>query len=376
MSIGKQKFLSILLLNICFFSLFGCQTPHKEVIHEQKIAAVKQPIEIAILMPLTGENSALGKQYNALIKMGLDDGLQTYSHVTSYDGSNEKQVLAAMEKIIARKTKIILGPLYSNLTTLIANKAKAHNIIVITMSNNPVLADDKLLVFGHAPLKQLTKIINYFADNNYKHFIALLPAGQYSHTVNQVIQNILIQKNATLVRSEFYSTFPEAIEKSVATVAASVDNLNEREDVPTKPVIYISDDSKNIPLLFASINKHNLAKKAIIIGDNRIDVDYPEPIDITFTGSLNILNSTIAEKAKNIGIPHLTFMHTMAYDLGKLTAKYMGTEFTQGRFLSAINTQSPYIGSSGNIHFIDSIAQREYDIITKENNIYTTLSNN
>lgn len=374
MNIIKQKLLNILLLSICFIPLFSCQTAKKVIVEKQ--VTVKQPVEIAILMPLTGENAAVGKQYNALIKMGLEDGLQTYAHVTSYDGANEKQVLAAMEKIIARKTKIILGPLYSNLTTLISPKAKEHDIMIITMSNNPVLADSKLFVFGHAPSKQLTKIIKYFADTDYKNFIVLLPAGQHSHTSNQLIQNILIQKNATLVRSAFYSNVPESIEKAVVTVSASVDNLNEREEISTKPVIYISDDSKNIPLLFDSINKHNLDKKAIIIGDNRIDIDYPEPINIIFTGSLNILNNKVVEKAKNIGISHLSFMHSMAYDLGRMTAKYMGTDFKQGRFLSTINNQSPYIGVSGNIHFTDSIAQREYDIIKKENHIYSTIANN
>ncbi len=374
MNIIKQKLLNILLLSLCFFSLFSCQTPKKVIVEEQIV--VKQPVEIAVLMPLTGENAVVGKQYNALIKMGLEEALQTYAHVTSYDAANEKQVLSAMEKIIARKTKIILGPLYSNLTTLIAPQAKAHDIIVITMSNNPVLADNKLFVFGHAPSKQLTKIIKYFADSDYKNFIVLLPSGQHSHTSNQLIQNILIQKNATLVRSEFYSNLPESIEKAVNIVSASVDNLNEREETSTKPIIYISDDSKNIPLLFASITKHNLDKKAVIIGDNRIDIDYPESINIMFTGSLNILNSKVVEKAKNIGINHLSFMHSMAYDLGRMTAKYMGTDFKQGRFLSTINSTSPYIGISGNIHFIDSIAQREYDIIKKENNIYSTFSNN
>ncbi|KAJ6644895.1 putative tRNA-dihydrouridine synthase [Pseudolycoriella hygida] len=256
--------------------------------------------------------------------MGLKDGLQAYVHTTSYDGSNEPQVRRAMEKIIERKTKIILGPLYSNLTSLIAAQAKAHNIIVITMSNNPALADTKLLVFGHAPLKQLTKIINYFADAEYKNFIALLPAGRHSHTVNQVIQNILIRKNSTLVRSEFYSPLPESIEKAIATVSASVDNLNEMEDTSTKPVIYIADDPTNVTLLFNSINKYNLDKKAVIAGDHRIDIDYSEPINITFPGSLNILNSKVIEKAKNMGINHVSFMHSMAYDLGRITARAIG----------------------------------------------------
>ncbi|MDN3031122.1 MAG: penicillin-binding protein activator [Candidatus Tisiphia sp.] len=370
----KQKFLNITLSFMCLVSLFSCQSNKEAIVTPTTKEVVQETLEVAILMPLTGENSTLGRQYNQLIKMGLEDGLKTYVHVTSYDGSNEQQVLAAMDKILARKTKIILGPLYSNLTSLIANKAKTHNIFIITMSNNPVLADQKLLVFGHAPSKQLTKIINYFADNDYKNFIALLPSGRHAQTTNQLIQNILIQKNSTLVRSEFYANIPESIEKAVLTVSNTVDNLNEMEDTETKPVIYLSDDGKNLNLLFDSIHKHNLDKKAIIIGDNRINIDYSEPVDIIFTGSLNIVNSNTIERAKNIGINHLSFMHAVAYDLGKITSKYIDTNFTEERFLAALNGTAPYIGISGNIHFIDSIAQREYDIIKKENGLYSTIS--
>lgn len=367
-----QKFLKVTLSFICLVSLFSCQS-NKEVVVPRPKEVPQETLEVAILMPLTGEHSILG-QYNQLIKMGLEDGLKTYIHVTSYDGSNEKQVLAAMDKILLRKTKIILGPLYSNLTSLIANKAKAHDIIIITMSNNPVLADKKLFVFGHAPSKQLIKIINYFADNDYKNFIALLPSGSHAQAINQLIQNILIQKNSTLVRSEFYANIPESIEKAVLTVSNSVDNLNEMEDTATKPVIYLSDDSKNLDLLFDSIHKHNLDKKAVIIGDNRIDIDRSEPVSIIFTGSLNIVNSNIIERTKNIGINHLSFMHAVAYDLGRITSKYIDTNFTEERFLAAINGKNPYTGISGNVYFIDSIAQREYDIIKKEDNLYSTMA--
>lgn len=375
MNIIKQKFLNTILSFICCISLLGCQS-NKQITTESKIVETKKTIEIAILMPLTGENAVAGQQCDKLIKMGIEDGLQTYAHVTSYDGADEKQITAAMDKIIERKTKIILGPLYSNLASIVANRAKAHNIIVITMSNNPALADTKFFVFGHAPLKQLTRIINYFVNKDYNNFIALLPAGQYSKTVNQIIQDILIQKNATLARSEFYSNLPESIDKAASNVANAIDNLNEREDTSTKTIVYISDDSKNMNLLFDSINKYYLDKKAIIIGDNRIDIDYPDQVNITFTGSLNILNSNIVERSKDMGISHLSFLHTMAYDLGRMTAKYIGTDFNKERFLATINNKVPYIGISGNIHFVDSIAQREYDIIKKENGVYSTILNN
>lgn len=367
-----RNFAKIILMFFCSLYLSSCQTSKEETIVPVKKG--QKEIEIAILMPNQGPDSVVGKQYKDLIKMGLNDGVKSYIHVTSYDGSDEKNVLAAMDKIVARKTKIILGPLYSNFTSLIAEKAKANNIVIITMSNNPALADDKLFVFGHAPLKQLIRIVNYYGSSH-KDFMALLPTGKHSQTVSQVMQNILIQKNATLALTEFYEDNPESIAKAVKNVSDNTDVINERSDT-TKPIIYISDDPKNLSLLAGSINKYNLDKKAILIGDNRIDVDCPENIDISFTGSLNTFNSNVPERAKAFGINHMGFMHLLAYDLGRMTASFIGNEFDLSRFLNRINSRQNYIGLSGNIHFIDSIAQRQYDIIRKENGAYTTVSGN
>jgi len=367
----KHKIWSFVSILICSLGFSSCQTSKIVPIEPKKEI---KPIEIAILMPMTGSNSIYGNQYDHLIKMGLKDGLKTDINVTSYDGADEKQINASMDRIIERKTKIILGPLYSELTRLIAAKAKENDIIIITMSNNPVLADNKLFVFGHAPLKQLERILDHFLDNDYRNFITLLPSSQNSKTVNTVIQNMAIQKNASLVHSEFYLSLPEAISKSVKSVSDNVDNLNEMDDSNKKSIIYIADDPKNLNLIFNSINKYNLDKKAIIIGDNRIDIDYPGNINLTFTGSLNVLNSNVVERAKDFGINHLSFMHLVSYDLGHLIARYIGNQFIEERFLMRLNSKEPYVGLSGNIYFIDSIAQRDYDIIRKDGEIYTSIS--
>ena len=95
---------------------------------------------------------------------------------------------------------------------------------------------------------------------------------------------------------------------------------------------------------------------------------------MSFTGSLNTLNSNVPERAKALGINHMSFMHLLSYDLGRMTASFIGNEFDLSRFLNRINNRQNYIGLSGNIHFIDSIAQRQYDIIRKENGAYTTVS--
>ena len=366
-----QKVSNIIFLFFCLICLASCETTNQAV-----IPRTTDTVEVAILMPMSGPQGLIGQQYNKLIKMGIEDGIKTQFKITSYDGADESQVLNAMTKIIAKNTKIILGPIYSPLTSLIAEQAKRHNIILITMSNNPALADDKLFVFGHAPLKQLDRMINSLLDNDYKNFIALLPAGNHSHNMTKIIQNLTIQKNATLVRAEYYSDTPEAIDKSIHLVSDAVDNINEMEDNAGKPVVYIANDSKSLNLLFGSINKYNLDKKAIIAGDNRIDIEYPQAVDIIFTGSLNILTSNVPERAKELGIAHVSFMHGVAYDLGRLTAEYVGEKFSQERFLGRLNSKEVFVGISGNISFTDSIAQRRYDIIKREDGVYSTLKSN
>jgi hypothetical protein len=374
----KQRFYKIIILFFSFF-IVSCQTNNntQKIVKQENIITeidniIHNEIEIALLIPKTDNPSY--KDYENLIKMGLEDGLKTHVHITSYDASDEKLQIA-MSKIIERNTKIILGPIYSKQVKSIANEAKKHNIIMITMSNDPSVADSKLFVFGHAPLKELNRILTYFLDNQYKNFIMFLPSGQYSLNINQIVQNMLIERNATLVKTIFYTSEAESINQAINILSNRVDNLNELIENTTKPVIYIgSDSNKSLNLIFNLLRHNHLDRKAVIIGDNKIDIDYQSDLSINFTGSLNFLSNDIVERAKYLGIPHLSFMHLMSYDLGKMTANYIGNNFNEEQFLARMNSQTPYIGISGDIYFIDSIAQRKYDIIRKIADQYITLS--
>jgi Periplasmic binding protein len=362
-----------LLSFVCALALQSCSGISDKFANTIDIPEEKK-VEIAILTPLSGSYADLGEEYAKLIKMGLEDGLTGNISITIYDAADEAKALVSMNKIVAKNTKIILGPLTSPITSFIAPKAKSSGIIVITMSNNPVLADDKLYVFGHAPSKQIKPLFDYFFENNYKSFITLLTAGGHSQNVNKIIQNTIIQNHATLVRSEFYTETPESISNAVKIVSDTVDNINEIEDEHLrKTVVYLGDDQTSLRMIFDRLHSLNLDKKAIIAGDNRLDFAYNPDVDIIFSGSLNILNSNVSERARSLNIHYITFMHALAYDLGKMTAEYLGEEFIENRFISRLNSKVPYQGVSGNTYFIDNIAQRKYDIISRVNDHYTTL---
>ena len=365
----KQKFLKLIISFICLISVSACNQS------DFKNTRGKNLVNIAILLPLSGPEAELSKEYVKMIKIGLSDSAKTKIRVTTYD-SEQQKLNKSLEKIFEQGTDIIIGPIYSETTKTVANKVKGKGTIVLSLSNKPVLADKQVFIYGHAPMRQLEQLTNYFLENNYKNYIALLPSGRHSSTVSKILHDMIESGDGTLAHVEFYNSSPKDIAGSVHTVSSSVDNFNENDFNLTQAVILLADDPATIQMLYNNARKYKLDKKAIIAGDSRIDIELSSPVDITFTGSLSIINTDLSVRSKLAGINHISFMHAIAYDAGKMIGEYIGTGYNKTKFLNKMNSTEPFIGISGSIHFIDSIAQRQYDIIKKENSKYQAVSGN
>lgn len=364
----KQKFLKIIISFACLISISSCEQA-KNSSNSQNKDTVKI-IDVAILMPTSGQEAALSQEYIKMIKIGLSDSAKTRIRTTTYDTSDVQNLDKSLDKILDIGTDIIIGPIYSEATKIVSNKIEGTGVIVLSLSNNPVLATKQVFVCGHAPMRQLEQITNYFLKNNYKNYIALLPSGRHSNLTSKVLSNIISSGDGTLSKVEFYEDNPEDIEKSIKAVDASVSIINEDAFDNTKqPVILISDDTATLETLYTIARKYNLDKQAIVASDVRADLDSSIPFDVTFTGSLN-MKKNLALRASKVGIKHISSMHAIAYDLGKMVGTNIGTRYQRKEFLGKLNSEEPFIGVSGDIHFVDSIALRKYDIIKKTNNNY------
>ena len=82
----KQKIIKLIISFFCLITLNACESGNN--INSSKKNMSNNLVDIAILLPLSGENELLGKQYAGLIKMGLGDGAKTKIRVTSYDSSD------------------------------------------------------------------------------------------------------------------------------------------------------------------------------------------------------------------------------------------------------------------------------------------------
>ena len=370
----KQKFTKF-IISFCFLLvLTACESSNNNT-NSKKSLSNNTITEVALLLPLSGENELLAKQYAGMIKMGLGDGAKTKIKVTSYDCSDEIKLKESIKRILEQKIKIIIGPIYSKDTKVLSAAIKDKDVIALSLSNDPTLADNNMFIFGHAPMRQIEQITTYLINNEYKNYVILLPTGRHTQIVSKIIQNIIANKEATLSRMEFYNNTDEDIEKAVNIVSDTVSNLNEQDEILKRPVVIVGDDPENLRRIYQFAKNFNLDKKAVIAGDNRIDVVEDKQFEIIYTGSITLENGNIKQRATTLGVNYFSFMHALAYDAGKIIASNIIGNYNKEDFLTRLKSSKKFSGISGKIHFVDSIAQREYEIIKKQNGIYTLQDN-
>lgn len=368
----KQKLIKLIFSFFCLIALSACESTGVN----SKKDNLNSLIDVAILLPLSGENEMLGKQYTGLIKMGLGDGAKTKIRVTSYDASDEIKLKDSINKILEQNSKIIIGPLYSKDTKILSSQIKGKDIIALSLSNDPTLADNNIFVFGHAPMKQMEQITDYLINNDYKNYIVLLPTGRHSEIVSKIIQNTIATKNAVLSRIEFYNNTDEDIQRAVNIVSDTADNLNEYDENLKRPVVIVGDDQETLKKIYRIAGNFNLDKKVIIAGDNRIDIKQDRLFELIYTGSTTLDNGNLKERAAALGVDDFSFIHALAYDAGKMVASNLIGNYSKEDFLSKLKDSEKFQGVSGEIYFVDSIAQRKYQIIKKQNGVYTAQENN
>ncbi len=364
----KQKIIKLIFSFLCLITLNACES--RSNINDNKNMS-NTITDVAILLPLSGENELLGKQYAGLIKIGLEDAAKTKIRVTCYDSSDETKLRDSIKKILEQKNQIIIGPLYSKDTKILASEIKEKDIIDLSLSNDPTLADNNIFVFGHAPMRQMEQIANYLINNDYRNYIILLPAGRHSQIVSKIVQNTITNKNAVLSRIEFYNDTNEDLKRVLNIVSDTADNLNEYDENLKRPVVIVGDDQENLKRIYTIASNFNLDKKVIIAGDNRIDTEQNQSFDIIYTGATDLDNGDLKQKARDLGIHHFSFMHALAYDAGKIIASNITNNYNKETFLTRLKNSEKFQGVSGEIYFIDSIAQRKYTIIRKQNGVYT-----
>lgn len=165
--------------------LAGCQVIPKGAPQPQptptgpseELPTDKQRHRIALLVPLSGPNGALGQSFANATTMALLDTNAQNIRITTYDTAGGPA--AAATKAVQEGARLILGPLQSGDVAPVAAVARAAKIPLISYVGDANLAARDVFVMGTAPGNSIERTVQFAARQGLKRFAMLAPNGDY-----------------------------------------------------------------------------------------------------------------------------------------------------------------------------------------------------
>ena len=164
---------------------------------------------VAILVPLSGRNGAVGQSIANAANMAILDTSADNLRITTYDTSIGAN--AAAQKAIADGNRLILGPMLADNVSSVLSEARGAGVPLISFSNNTSVAQSDAFVMGHIPEQSIARSVEYARSRGSSRFAALVPNGDYGDRAVGALGNALGDYGGLLTRTERYDRGSTAV---------------------------------------------------------------------------------------------------------------------------------------------------------------------
>ena len=157
---------------------------------------------VALLVPLSGANRAVGQSIANATTMALLDTNASNLRITTYDTATGADSAAA--RALSDGNKLILGPLLGDDVRAVAAKARPARVPLISFSNDRTVAARDVFVLGVLPEESIDRTVGYALAHGSKRFAAIVPNGDYGRHAQAALAARVGAGAGTLVATETY----------------------------------------------------------------------------------------------------------------------------------------------------------------------------
>ncbi len=157
---------------------------------------------VALLVPTSGTNAAVGQSIANAATMALLDTNATNLRVTTYDTAASPG--DAARRAVADGNRLILGPLLTSDIPAVLAVAEPAKIPLIAFSNDEAAAARNVFVMGNLPSQSVSRSVAYAAGRGVKSFAALVPRGEYGDRASNALMVAAKQNGASVMAMEAY----------------------------------------------------------------------------------------------------------------------------------------------------------------------------
>lgn len=174
---------------------------------------------VALLVPLSGENAAVGRSIANATTMALLDTNAENVRITTYDTATDAASAAA--RAISDGNKLILGPLVREDVGAVAARARPAGVPLITFSNDNSVAGPDVFVMGHTPEQSVARTVAFARRQGAQRFAAIVPQGDYGTRAQQAFSQAVARAGGALVATERF-------ERTNTSIVGAADRLKAR----------------------------------------------------------------------------------------------------------------------------------------------------
>ncbi len=143
----------------------------------QPLPQAAEQNRVALLVPLTGANAAVGQSIANAANMALLEAGERRINLRVYDTG--QGAAAAASRAASEGAGLFLGPLLAPDVRAVQPIAAAKGIQIISFSNDASLAGGDTFVMGFQPGQSVARVVAFARARGVERFAAMVPAGVY-----------------------------------------------------------------------------------------------------------------------------------------------------------------------------------------------------
>jgi ABC-type branched-subunit amino acid transport system substrate-binding protein len=167
--------------------------------------AAPGPVKVALLVPLSGPNAALGKSMLEAAQLALfTTGGKRLILVPRDTAGSPGGAAGAARSAISDGARLILGPLLASEVEAVRPVADAAHVNVIAFSTATQLAGGNVFLMGFLPRQEVVREVSFAHDRGLDRFAAMVPNSPYGHLMGDAMRQAAATSGGTVVDTEYF----------------------------------------------------------------------------------------------------------------------------------------------------------------------------
>ena len=168
---------------------------------------------IALLVPMSGPNAAVGTSIANAANLALIDSGTARVRITTYDTA--PGAAAAAARALADGNRLFLGPLLGEDVRAVSAAARAARVPVIAFSNDASVAGGGTYLMGFSPGQSIARVVDYARSRGMTRFAGLVPSGTYGRTASAMLIRAAEAAGGSVVAMQTFDRSPASLRAAI-----------------------------------------------------------------------------------------------------------------------------------------------------------------